>query len=118
MAYLLIALTVLLNCSANLALKWQVGRDAAAGGERAWWLQLLRPGVIAAAMVACLAMASWILVLRRLPLTVAYPFTSISYVILLLAGCALFHEPLTAPKAVGVALIVVGVAVSCLGAPA
>jgi multidrug transporter EmrE-like cation transporter len=60
--------------------------------------------------LACLAAQalSWQLVLRRFPLSFAYPFNGLIYPGALLAGYLFFGEAANAVKLLGVALIVVG----------
>jgi multidrug transporter EmrE-like cation transporter len=51
----------------------------------------------------------WLFVLQKFPLTVAYPFLSLTYVIILIAGVFWLQEPLSFIKVVGVILILLGV---------
>ena len=53
--------------------------------------------------------AIWIAVLRRLPLSFAYPVMSLSFVLVLLASNYLFNEALTVPRIIGSVLIIAGV---------
>jgi multidrug transporter EmrE-like cation transporter len=57
----------------------------------------------------------WLLVLRVAPLSRAYVLTSLSYVIVPLAGVILFGEQLRRLHGLGTALIIVGVACLLLG---
>ena len=50
----------------------------------------------------------WIYVLSRVPLTLAYPFTALTFVLVYLAGAWLFGEPVTLRALTGVALILGG----------
>lgn len=52
----------------------------------------------------------YIVALRRIPMSVAMPFTAVSYVAAALIGHFVFHEPLTAPHVGAIALIFAGVA--------
>lgn len=51
----------------------------------------------------------WLLTLRRMPLSAAYPWTALIYVLTPLAGAWLFAEALTGRYAFGMALILAGV---------
>jgi small multidrug resistance pump len=51
----------------------------------------------------------YIVALRRIPMSVALPFTAISYIAAALIGHFAFHEPLTAMHLVAIGLIAVGV---------
>jgi undecaprenyl phosphate-alpha-L-ara4N flippase subunit ArnE len=50
----------------------------------------------------------WIYVLSRAPLTVAYPFTALTFVLVYLAGAVLFGEPVTVRAMAGVVLVLGG----------
>jgi EamA-like transporter family. len=51
----------------------------------------------------------WLLVLSRASLSFAYPFASLSYVLILILGHFILHEEVTALRLGGVALIVAGI---------
>lgn len=53
----------------------------------------------------------WLFVLKRMPLSVAYPSMSISYIIVFFASGILFTETLGFTKILGVALIFLGVSI-------
>lgn len=57
----------------------------------------------------------WLLTLRRMPLSAAYPWTALIYVLTPLAGAALFAEALTGRYAFGMALILAGVVLTSRG---
>lgn len=50
----------------------------------------------------------WLFIVKRYPLSVAYPMISLSYVFGLLAAILFFHEEVSATKWAGVALIIAG----------
>ncbi|MBV9859208.1 MAG: EamA family transporter, partial [Alphaproteobacteria bacterium] len=62
--------------------------------------------------VAFIGALAYIAAISRLPITYAYPLASLSFPAVLLGGWLLFGEALTWPKALGSALIVLGVALS------
>lgn len=57
----------------------------------------------------------WLLTLRRLPLSVAYPWTALIYGITPLAGAWIFAEVLTGRYAIGMMLILAGVVLTSRG---
>jgi drug/metabolite transporter (DMT)-like permease len=65
--------------------------------------------VISSLFGAFLGMLSWILALGKTELSYAYPFTSLSFVLILFASAMVFDEPITATKLAGMALIVAGI---------
>lgn len=120
MSYFYVFATVLLTVYGQLIIKWQVigaGEYPAGGYDRLHFLTtlLLNPWVISALLAAVLAALSWMVAMTKLQLSHAYPFVSLSFVLVLLLSWMLFQEPLTWQKVVGVALIVCGVIVSSQG---
>jgi drug/metabolite transporter (DMT)-like permease len=57
----------------------------------------------------------WIYVLRTLPLSVAYPLTALSYIIVPLLSFLFLHERISWQTGIGCLLIIVGVTISQLG---
>ncbi len=57
------------------------------------------------------AVGAWILALRRIELSLAYPSTSASYALIAVASYLFFDESLTINRVFGIGLIVVGVAI-------
>ncbi|MBN9509080.1 MAG: small multi-drug resistant family protein [Alphaproteobacteria bacterium] len=52
--------------------------------------------------------ASWLFVLARLPVSVAYAFMALGFLLTMALGCLLLHEPFTARKAMGTLAVVLG----------
>ena len=55
-----------------------------------------------------IGMFIWFLALRIFPLSVLYPFLSITYVTIYIGSCVFFKEPITLSQSLGVLCIVVG----------
>lgn len=72
---------------------------------------LLNPWIIAGLLSAVVAAFAWILAMTRLPLSVAYPFVSLTYPLVFCLGWLLFGESLSGWRILGVLFILVGVAV-------
>jgi len=66
------------------------------------------PYVIGGLLTLIFSMGLHLLALSRVDISFAYPFLSISYVIVLFAGYLLFGESITTYRIVGVGLICVG----------
>lgn len=75
---------------------------------------LQNPWLWVVVILAFLAMASWMAVLTRLPLSQAYPFTSLTYVLVLVLSMLLLHERPGWATIAGTAVILVGVALVSL----
>lgn len=120
MSYFYVAMTILLTVYGQIALKWQVG---AAGVPPADWpgrarflgALLAQPVVLSAFAAAFGAALCWMLAISRLELSHAYPFVSLSFVLVLALSALFFGEPVSWEKVLGVTLIVAGVAVSSRG---
>jgi drug/metabolite transporter (DMT)-like permease len=57
----------------------------------------------------------WVRILTTVPLSRAYPFMALAFVLVPAAGYLLFHEPITLRFVLGTALIVAGVLVAAQG---
>jgi undecaprenyl phosphate-alpha-L-ara4N flippase subunit ArnE len=57
-----------------------------------------------------LASVLWFYIVKRYPLSVAYPLISFSYVFAAFAAIFVFHETIPVTRWIGIALIMVGVA--------
>ena len=116
MGMFFVTLTVLLTVYGQLILKWQVGLAGPLPADtagRLWFLLglLANPWVISGLAAAFGAALSWMLALTQLPLSQAYPFTALTFVLVLAVSVLFLHEPLTSSKAIGTMLIVAGIAV-------
>jgi len=70
---------------------------------------LLNPFVAAGIFSFAVSMLVWLYVLSRVELSIAYPFVSLNYVLILVGSYFLFDEAVTPMKMIGVAVIVLGV---------
>jgi multidrug transporter EmrE-like cation transporter len=120
MSYVYVFLTIVLTVYGQLVIKWQVagaGAFPADAADKAWFLAklLANPWIVSALAAALLAAVSWMAAMTRLDLSHAYPFTSLSFVLVVLASGWLFHEPITGPKIAGLVLISTGIIVGSQG---
>lgn len=115
-----IGLTIAFTVYGQLVLKWRIrdfGPLPADAMEKIRFLVLLifDPAIFSTFVAAFLASLAWMAAMTRLDLSYAYPFTSLSFVTVLVLSAWLLNEPLTWQKAVGVALIVIGTVVASRG---
>lgn len=75
---------------------------------------LSNPLLMGAIGLYAITILIWIYVLKSLPLSIAYPLTAISYVLVPLLSWLLLNEKLTINTLIGGALIVAGVLISHL----
>jgi len=64
--------------------------------------------IVAGLVAYALGTLLWIYALSKVRLTVVYPFTALTFVLVYLFGILILHEPATSKALVGVALILVG----------
>lgn len=53
----------------------------------------------------------WLVVLSRIPLSVAYPIVGVSYILIVLLGRFVLHEPVPVTRWVGVFVVATGIAI-------
>jgi multidrug transporter EmrE-like cation transporter len=114
--YAYIALTILLTVFGQLILKWQVALAGplppTASAKAAYFLGLLfRPWILGAFAAAFLASIAWMAAMTKFNLSYAYPFMSLTFVLVLLLSWLLFHEPLSVSNVIGLLLIIAGIIV-------
>ncbi|MGE0315496.1 MAG: EamA family transporter [Lautropia sp.] len=73
--------------------------------------QLGHPHTLLALCAQAIALLCWLLALRAVPLSVAYPFMGLTMVIVIAGSVVLFGEPLTLLRSAGMLLSVAGVVV-------
>jgi drug/metabolite transporter (DMT)-like permease len=115
MSYVFIALTIALTVYGQLVLKWRVSqlqigslsdlgiRDGIAIFADLW--------VLSAFGSAFGASLCWMAAISGLPLSKAYPFMALNFVIVTILASLLFQEVLTAEKMAGITIIIFGVIV-------
>jgi len=113
----LLLFAVLLAACGQLLLKhgMQVAtaRAHASGGSLAV-TAASSPMVLGGLAVFAISAVAWLAVLARVPLSVAYPFNALSYLIILAASALLLHERATALTWAGSLLVVSGLIVVVL----
>lgn len=90
----------------------QVGRIG--GGDVAYYKAMflktfMHPYIIIGLMMYVISAVSWLVVLSRVNLSFAYPFAGLSYIVVMFISWRFLHEPVSATRLVGAALIGLGV---------
>ena len=75
------------------------------------------PWVLFGLAVFCLSAVAWLAVLSRVPLSVAYPFNAMGYLVILTASILLLHERANLLTWAGSLLVVSGVIIVALARP-
>jgi multidrug transporter EmrE-like cation transporter len=112
--------TVLFTVYGQIVLKWQVARAGvlpAAFLEKLVFLISLiwNPWILSSIAAGFLAFLCWMAAMTEFELSYAYPFMSLSFLLVLILSAILFHEPLTVSKVVGVGLVVTGIIIGSRG---
>jgi len=120
MAHIYIFLPILLTVYGQLVIKWQVKSAGALPSEtidKIWFILhlLLNPWVISCFATAFLSALVWMAAMTKFSLSYAYPFMSLSFVLVVALSSVFFQDSITAPKAVGITLIVAGIIIGSKG---
>jgi multidrug transporter EmrE-like cation transporter len=120
MNYLYIALTVLFTIYGQIIIKWQAGLagalPASIGDKLLFLFRLvLNPWVLSGFFAAFIASLTWMAAMTKFPLSHAYPFMSLAFVLVMFLSAIFFQEPLTWPKVVGMTFIVAGIWIGSQG---
>lgn len=87
-------------------------KQVALGPGGADYLELIcTPLFYLAALVFFFQALVWLLVLKRFPLSFAYPFTSITFITIMVSGAFFFNESITLGNVLGALVIMAGVAI-------
>lgn len=118
--YLYIFATIGFTIYGQLILKWRIAKLGvlpAGSGEKLKFLLLLLvdPAIFSGFLSAFLASLAWMAAMTKFDLSHAYPFMSLNFAIVLFLSVWLLGEPMSAPKVIGVALIMLGTVVAAQG---
>ena len=105
---LVLASVVLTSCS-QLIVKWRVLRAGQLPIDLTQKFLFFDPWIITGILAAFFAGLSWMAAMTKLQLSFAYPFMSLSFVLVFVFSALLFHETISAPKVVGMLLIIAGI---------
>jgi len=116
MSYFYVILTIIFTVYGQLIIKWQTARAGSfpvTFSEKIQFLLhlVLNPWVISAFAAAFIASLTWIAAMTKLQLSTAYPFMSLSFVLVLVLSGLFFHEAITFYKILGMSLIILGIAI-------
>ena len=119
--YIYIFATVAFTVYGLLIQKWRIAQVAASFPETALekakflLLLLFDPFIFSGLFAAFLASLAWMAAMTKFELSHAYPFTSLNFVMVLLLSGWILHEPLSAPKYIGIFFIVLGTTIAARG---
>jgi drug/metabolite transporter (DMT)-like permease len=112
--------TVLFTVYGQIVLKWRVAKVGALPvvfSHKIFFLLgvIWDPWVLSGLVAGFFAFLCWMAALTEFELSYAYPFMSLSFLLVLVLSAILFQEPLTVSKVVGVGLIVAGIIIGSRG---
>ena len=98
----------------QIVIKWQVNNSGAFPSDTTEKLLflgklLLNPWVISGFTSVFLASLSWMAAMTKFPLSYAYPFMSLAFVLVLFLSALFFQEAITLTKAISMGLIIAGI---------
>lgn len=124
MGYIYVFLTIALTVLSQLLVKWRVSslypNFTLPESLLERMLYLFKNIVLDPVIIFCIACTffsglAWMAAMTKLPISQAYPLTSLGYILVLSLSCLFLGESFNAFKLVGVILIMAGVAVSSQG---
>lgn len=112
MNIILILVSVLLNCAAQLFIRkgmLQIGEVGAAGLVKVLVPMFLNAYLWSAMLCYAVSILLWMAVLSKVEVSFAYPFLSIGYVVAAVVGYYYFGESLSLTRILGILVICIGV---------
>lgn len=115
--YVYILGTILFTVYGQIILKWrmQLYKDLPSGLIDKFYFMLkllLDPFILSGFIAAFVASLFWMIAMTKFEISYAYPFTSLSFVLVFIISIFLFGETISIGKVAGLLLIVLGVIVT------
>lgn len=118
MGYLYIFGTILFTVYGQIVLKWRISKygELPGGGLFDKFIFLVKllfdPLIFSGFASAFIASLFWMAAMTKFDISYAYPFMSLSFVLVFCLSVFLFQEPVTLYKVAGLGLIVLGIIVT------
>jgi drug/metabolite transporter (DMT)-like permease len=119
-AWFSVALTVSLTVYGQLIIKWRVTEAGALPGGSSSKIfyfggLFIDPWIISTILATFIAGIFWMAAMTRLSLSVAYPFTSLAFVLVAIFNVIFMGDALNLYKILGTLLVVIGLCVVAQG---
>lgn len=112
MKYILIITVVLMICFGQILFK-VIAKDMPNNFVITQWVAFVfAPLTLSAFVLYGIATFLWIYVLKLYPLSMAYPFMALAFVVVPIASFYIFHEEISLNLIIGSSLIVIGIIVA------
>lgn len=120
MSYIYIFGTIFFTVYGQLIIKWQmakIGVLPSSFNEKMViiLLMFLNPWILSALISAFLAAICWMVAMTKYDLSYAYPFMSLSFVMVLVLSGLFFQESITPLKIIGASFIIIGITIGAQG---
>lgn len=116
--FLLVLVSVSLSAVAQTAFKLGVSRVTLPEAATLWLKAasfLFSPLVLLGLALYGVGTVLWLFALRQMDLSLAYPFVAMSFVMVSVSGIVFLGEPVSLPRLLGLALIILGLLVMARG---
>ena len=112
--------TIFFTVYSQLIMRWQVTKAGALPPDYSGKIQfvlllLLNPWVMTGIVATFLAGVSWMLAMTRFEVSYAFPFVSLTYILVLLSSIYLFNESFTLTKFTGTLIVTLGIIIIARG---
>ncbi|MGB3008842.1 MAG: EamA family transporter [Candidatus Saccharimonadales bacterium] len=114
MPYILLIINVIIMASGQLLFKRSADYITANPDLQFPMNYLTNIWFFAAVFLFAISTIVWTQILTKLPLSVAYPIVSSTYIITVIGAGVIFHEQITTLDIVGVLLIMTGITITAL----
>jgi drug/metabolite transporter (DMT)-like permease len=119
-AMIAVFMAVFLTVYGQIIIKWQVlekGSLPESLNEKLFFLfrLIINPWILSGLLAAFVASMCWMIAMTKLDLNYAYPFVSLSFVLIVFLGALFFNEAITPWKVAGAIIIMLGVAIGSKG---
>lgn len=117
MGYLYIFGTIFFTVYGQIILKWRITKYGSLPEglfDKMFFLVklLLDPIILSGFLSAFVASLFWMAAMTKFDISYAYPFMSLSFMLVFLISVVVFNEPITSYKVIGLLLIVAGIVVT------
>lgn len=110
MKFVFLFISILLGVLGQICMKWGLVSPKPLWQHNSPYLQIVSSWPVLVGL-GCYGLSSifWLVTLKRMDLSLAYPMVSIGYILVLLSGALLFHESIPPIRWWGMGLIMIGV---------
>lgn len=124
MAYILnhayIFSTIVLTVYSQVVMRWQVslaGSPPSAPEDKLRFVMslLINPWILSGIVATFLAGVSWMLAMTKFQISYAYPYVSLNYILVIIAGALIFNESISFMKIIGSAVVILGIIIIAKG---